>query len=150
MAYDLVANREIVIRPYNIESEPDARWHRIKLYTLKSYRDIIGDATDANVVLSNALKQYPEIARDHLFSIAFAFGFEKNNNPVEGIDIFSCRLKKWENEPIYDSWTFENGVYIPRENGNFYGTEAMILGKEEELRRQTEDPKSFLATWPEI
>ncbi|MBI5332727.1 MAG: hypothetical protein HZB65_04085 [Candidatus Aenigmarchaeota archaeon] len=101
MGYDLPINKEIVEKPYMPESRPVFHWHRIKLYTLQSYKDIIGDVQDAKALLFEILNKHPETIDNHAFSIAFAFGFKKENNPIEGIDVFSCRIKDWNNEPVY-------------------------------------------------
>ncbi len=125
-----------------------------KLYILRSYVDKLGDRKYASMLLTRTLiqsREGPEIMGGHDFAIALAFGLgeEGTGKPVEGIDIFSARLRGgWEGNPIYDSWTFEDGVYVPREKGTTCGTGLVILGKEEELRRGTADLDSFLKGWP--
>lgn len=126
-----------------------------KLYIFRSYVDKLGDRKYAPVLLMRTLienREGPEImAEPHAFAIALAFGLgeEGTGKLVEGIDIFSARVEDgWDSDPIYDSWTFEDGVCVPREKGTTCGTGLVILGKEEELRRGTADLDSFLKGWP--
>ena len=84
-------------------------------------------------------------------AIAQPFGFEMDGEPVEGIDIFSLRLTDgWKGNPMYDSCSFENGVYVPKEKGIFCGAGGRIVGREEELRADTEDLQEYLSKWPDI
>lgn len=121
-----------------------------KLYVFRSYLDTFGETRRPSNLLIRTLSEHPEIMDPHVFAIAFAFG-DLDGEQVEGIDILSARLRNgWEGNPMYDSWTFENGVYVPREKGEICGTGLIVVGEEEGFRRTTSDLNQYLREWADI
>lgn len=134
-----------------------------KLYTFRSYVDNvlggnrIGCLGHSSRLLFKTLTKTKEgheiMDEPYKFAIALAFGDKEENEVIEGIDIFAARFghgESWKDVPMYDSWTFENGVFVPRNKGTTCGVGLRIFGMEEELRAETNGPEQFLRQWPPL
>ncbi len=137
----------------------------LKLYTFaNAYQSPHGlappyrDERAVSDYLRTLLEDEPEIAaQTHEYAIAFAYGFHDKGIPVKGADIYAARFDVGPAaNQMFDSWTFENGLYVPREKGTFCGNEIMILSAEEQLRRtmgleqRDTNHQLYLTTWPDI
>ena len=145
MNYPAIAGRELVTHK--------GFGFTTKLYLFKSYLDHIGPKEKAINLLKDTLSEHPEIMdKPHLFAIAGPYGFLSEGKPVEGIDIFPARLREegdWKGEIMYDGWTLENGIRIPKEKGVSCGTGFRVIADEEALRLTTDNLTEYLEKWPE-
>jgi hypothetical protein len=127
-----------------------------KLYTFSAaiYGGIFQDSAEIREYLLNTLDSHPEIKKQpHVFAIAGAWGYTESDKPkVRAIDIFSYRFDKpWKDcNPVTDSWVFKNGIHDVNDREVTCETMSIILGKEAQLRRETDNLEQFLASWPDI
>ena len=102
---------------------------------LKTYTfDSAMDHAKAVSHLDDALSAHGVHERESM-GISFLYGLVDDRGFVNGTDTVLYRDIETEN-PMLDSWTFENGVYFPKEKGIMCTDELLLLAKEEEDRRK--------------
>lgn len=123
----------------------------VKIYVFKSYADIFGQKNVLDLIRTT-IDQNREISQPpHRIAIALPFGFY-DGRPIEGIDIFAPRISdNSEDNPIYDSWTLEDGHPVPMERGTTCGNGFIVVASEESHRRRLKpDLARYLRSWPAI
>lgn len=126
-----------------------------KVYLSSSYRaafgpeDAIGRAFSYAVRAMAVRPSFDE--RAHAVRFVFPYA-TADGHPAQAVDVFGLRLltDDWRGNAMYDGFTREGNVFVPKEKGVTCGATLQILAREDALRRETRSVEEYLERWPDI
>ncbi|GEM_PF-2898159 len=114
------------------------------------FNEIFGGNVDAQESYAfEALRDNSSLLRDTDYFLVAIWGDVSKGDKV--MDLFTYNgVYPWPGNPEVSAYVLRNGIYAPEERSITCGDTLMILGKEEEHRRQTTNLNEYISNPPVI